>query len=305
MPKRSNEFQRLVYFVQKAVVDGASAEESALLTDLATGADREVDVCIRGSVGGHDVLISIECRDHKRRADVGWVEQMAAKHQRLTTNALILASKSGFSSNALKVAKHYNARTISFDQIEETDFGSLLGASSNLWAKKVIASAEKVVFVVRKQCDSKTERVAVSRDNYLHTADGEVVGLAEELVGRLLRSPQVREYLLLHGDTEHTYFTLEWDVKKAKIPDQIFLKSLDPEELRVIESVDIRGPCKIEIENFAVKQAEIDEVTVAWGEPKILGNDAILISIQDPQGKESIALRVDGEEIQVKKPTDD
>ncbi len=103
-----------------------------MLQDSVTGTEREVDVCITGEVGGHQVIVSIECRDHRRRADVTWVEQMAAKHDRLPTNALILASKSGFSKEARKVAKRYNTKTISFDEIEVTDYVSLLGANSSL-----------------------------------------------------------------------------------------------------------------------------------------------------------------------------
>ena len=301
MPKRSNEFQRLVFYVQRALASADPAEESAYLVDRATGKNREVDVCIHGKVGDHDVLVSVECRDHARRADVGWVEQMAAKHERLATNALILASKSGFSASALKVAEYYNAKTVSFDEIEKTDFGDLLGASSSLWAKKVIASAEKVVFVVQKVDGAETERVVVSRDNYLHKADGEVICLAEDLVNRLLRSALVRDYLLTHGDAEHSFFTLQWDVARSGLTTPIYMRSLKPSELRAIQSVELRGPCSIEIQEFSVRQAQIDDVIVAWGEPSILGQDAIIVSVQDPDKGESLALSIDGTDVPITK----
>lgn len=59
--------------------------ESKMLTDRVTKRKREVDVCIEGHVGGHSVVVSVECRDHKRIADVSWVDAMKAKHDRLPT----------------------------------------------------------------------------------------------------------------------------------------------------------------------------------------------------------------------------
>jgi hypothetical protein len=96
MPKRSNEFQKLVFLVKKHVAPGPTVTESKFLRDRVTGANREVDVCIESTIGGHEILVSIECRDRGRRADVGWVEEMKAKHERLPTNALVPISKSGF-----------------------------------------------------------------------------------------------------------------------------------------------------------------------------------------------------------------
>ena len=97
MPKRTNEFQKLVFLVKKHAADGATVTESKFLCDNITETKREVDICIESSLAGHSVTVSIECRDHNRKADVKWVEEMKAKHERLSTNALILVSRSGFS----------------------------------------------------------------------------------------------------------------------------------------------------------------------------------------------------------------
>ena len=40
-------------------------------------------------------------------ADVTWVDTMKSKHERLDTNALLLASRSGFTPEARDVAKKY------------------------------------------------------------------------------------------------------------------------------------------------------------------------------------------------------
>ena len=99
MPARSNEFQQLVFLVKKVLSPTtATVTESKLLTDLQTGDEREVDVCIEAELGGHPVVLCIECRDHKRQADVTWVEQMLSKHQRLPTGTLVLRLVPAFQS---------------------------------------------------------------------------------------------------------------------------------------------------------------------------------------------------------------
>ena len=85
MPARSNEFQRLTFLVKKLLAGSATVSESKLLVDRRTGTEREVDVCIESTVGGQPVVVSVECQDHGRSADVSWVEQMKAKHEHLAT----------------------------------------------------------------------------------------------------------------------------------------------------------------------------------------------------------------------------
>jgi hypothetical protein len=104
MPKRTNQFQREVLALTSQMANEAKVAESSLLTDLLTGGSREVDITVDGSVAGHPIRIGIESRAVRRRADVTWVEQMKAKHERLPTNLLVLVSRSGFTVEAKRVA---------------------------------------------------------------------------------------------------------------------------------------------------------------------------------------------------------
>lgn len=142
MPKRSNEFQKLVYLVRVSLSAGATVTESKLLRDRITGQEREVDVCVEGIVGGTPVNVCLECRDTARKADVGWVEQMKAKHERLRMNALILASRSGFTKGAQEVARQYGIEAISLDKVDQADVHALLKAKSALWTKCVTFSGQ-------------------------------------------------------------------------------------------------------------------------------------------------------------------
>lgn len=69
-----------------------------MLTDRMSGGQREVDVVAEGTVAGHNVVISIEVRDHARPQGLEWIEQAHDKHSRLPTNLLVLVSSSGFTN---------------------------------------------------------------------------------------------------------------------------------------------------------------------------------------------------------------
>lgn len=113
MPQRSNPFQRLALFVHKALEPEWTVAESAMLTDSITGEQREVDIVASKTVAGHKIVLSIECRDHGRPADVQWVESAATKHGHLPTSKLVLWSRSGFTKQALIKAKALKIDTVS------------------------------------------------------------------------------------------------------------------------------------------------------------------------------------------------
>ncbi len=91
MPKRSNEFQKLVTLINGCLHVSGKVEESALLVDKTNGKEREVDILISSEVADYSVNIAVEVRDRTRKADSGWVEEMYAKHLHLPTDKLVLA----------------------------------------------------------------------------------------------------------------------------------------------------------------------------------------------------------------------
>ena len=118
MPKRTNDFQKLIRMLTQLLGDNAVVEESKMLTDLVSGEPREVDIYAEGTFAGHTVNIGIECRGHQRKQGSGWVEQMHSKHERLPTNLLILLSSSGFTGPAIAKANSYGIKTIAPTQAD-------------------------------------------------------------------------------------------------------------------------------------------------------------------------------------------
>src|ERR1700722_19138631 len=144
MPKRSNDFQKLVTLVKKHSSNGSTVTESKFLLDR-NGKDHEVDIVIEGQVDGISFIVGIECTEQSRPADDGWVNEMKGKHDRLPTDILILASKNGFTGGARDAAKEFNKRLVTLDQWEDLPTEALLRGLTLLFAKTSSRTVTKVV----------------------------------------------------------------------------------------------------------------------------------------------------------------
>src|SRR6185312_15118570 len=154
----------------------------------------------------------IECRDHKRVADVGWVDAMKAKHERLPTNALLLASRKGFTPEAKDASRGYGIDTFSLSEMEsQGDQAVLQTVRGSLFAKTVQLSVEKVVASVLENGDTLAENVVVMPDNLLYGSDGGELGPIQVLVQQITESRVAYESLLSQGIEEHTFYTLTWE----------------------------------------------------------------------------------------------
>lgn len=125
MPKRSNSFQRLVTILHERLDSSWNVTESKMFQDSLTGEAREVDIVLESNLGAHKIVLSIECRDHKRKADTPWVESMAKKHESLPTSKLVLWSASGFYKPAIRKAGKLNIDTVTSGNIESLKWAVL------------------------------------------------------------------------------------------------------------------------------------------------------------------------------------
>jgi hypothetical protein len=294
MPKRSNEFQKLVYLVRKNLAGGATVAESAMLRDRLTGRKREVDVSVEGTVGGHQVRVCIECRDYARKADVGWVDAMKAKHERLPTHALILASRSGFTPQAQEVARRYGIEALSLQQVDDADFKTLLGAKSTLWSKSVAVTVQKVIVRVVPTATLAAENVVVKPDNLVYAHDGSELGPITALVQLLLKVPHAPRYFLSEGKEEHVWFELRWEPPSDDHGNPLYLKKLEPLVLREIEYFEIKGPCEIKINEYRLRHANLGEVHLMWGTTQMFGRETLVVATRDQTGKEKVSINIAG-----------
>jgi hypothetical protein len=97
MPRRSNEFQRLVRVIYEQLVpEGATVRESALVKERDSEVLREVDILIELPVADVTVRLAVECRDHSRPADIGWIDELIGKYRDLPIDRVIAVSRLGF-----------------------------------------------------------------------------------------------------------------------------------------------------------------------------------------------------------------
>jgi hypothetical protein len=197
MPRRTNIFQRLVAAIHTELAPAWTVEESKLLRDVRTGDDREVDIVASAGLCGYRLIMSIEVRDRRRRADVTWVEEMAQKHADLPTSKLILWSPSGFTKSALSKANSLNVETVAPGGIERAPWASfarnLIGGSL-----KYVRPSFAPVVDVRLQDGSVTRWDAPV--GMLLVADDESTSVA---VGAILQqmhdNPDLRTVMLDHA----------------------------------------------------------------------------------------------------------
>ena len=294
MPKRSNDFQRLIYLVRVNLADGAKVTESKMMRDRLTERFREVDVVIEGKVGHQSVTVAIECRDHKRVADVTWVDMMKAKHDRLDTHALLLASSKGFTPEARDVAAKYGIELFTLEDQDSAALPALLGPNGSLWMKTISITAQKVTVRYAAIGDLASEIVATTPDNLLYHEDEAELCQIQELVQTLMNTPRVRDYLTAEGKEEHAWFELAWEPPQAPDGRFLYMKKIEPEVFRAIECLRVVGPCKIEVGHFGLRHGRLGDVKIAWGKTSISGREALAVATLTSAGETKLSVNFSG-----------
>lgn len=281
MPKRTNEFQKLIYWIKQHVADGAIVEESKMLPDLLTGTPREVDIWIERVVAGHKVTIGVECTAQKKAAGVGWVDKMWGTHRSLPTGKLVLVSKHGFSGEAVAKAEKYNVELISLGGLNANKVKRLFGGSSSIWFKLFNIVAEKVVIRVAASggLDAETFRPSPDNDIYDHT--GNRIGTAKELVYALLHNNYSVPLFGAQGEDDHKWFELVADPFKDTAGNSLYMQKIDPPVLRPIEWVRISGPCNFNTSEFKLRHGQLKDISIAWGTGTLKGKKMLLVASSD------------------------
>jgi len=119
MPKRTNTFQQVVAILHEHLSGSPEAEESAMLIHRVTGNPREVDVVIRSTIAGYEMVLSVEATMQKGSSP--WVESMIQKHAELATNRLVLYSEKGFSRPARRLAESRGVATVEPAHLTDVD----------------------------------------------------------------------------------------------------------------------------------------------------------------------------------------
>jgi hypothetical protein len=118
MPKRTNEFQQLIFTIydQIAAAD-ATVTESAMVFDRDAKTLREVDILVEWRYAHHNIKLAIECRDRARKDTVEWIDTLLGKIDSLEVDKIVAVSKEGFTEAAMT-----KAATRGIDVLEDKDY---------------------------------------------------------------------------------------------------------------------------------------------------------------------------------------
>lgn len=207
MPQRSNPFQRLAFLVHKSLEPEWLVTESDMLVDLHTGTLREVDITAKRLVAAHQLVLSIECRDHRRAADVSWVEQMHTKHQLLPTSKLALWSRSGFTREAVSKAKLLKIDTVSQAQSVQPKWAGLARQLADGFVQLVTPTLSPFVDV--RLPSGELQRFEDVASWQFYDFDGKVVGSIPALLHQILHHEVSRTTFLDHAPLGESDFYVE------------------------------------------------------------------------------------------------
>jgi hypothetical protein len=104
--ERWQEFERIVTRIQEGLDPGSEVTTGHLL-DRMTGEQRQIDVIVRGKVGGRAITVMIECRDHKKPVDVKYLDEVVTKRNDVRADKAVIVSAAGFTEAAKKKAEAY------------------------------------------------------------------------------------------------------------------------------------------------------------------------------------------------------
>ena len=123
MPKRSNDFQKLIAFLEEQLAPvGATVRESVMLSPLDCGDEVEIDVVIEAPLGHHSLRVAVECRDHARPATVQWINELAGRYVVLPVDRVVAVSRSGFSAGARHRARGTKVNLFTLKEAQEADW---------------------------------------------------------------------------------------------------------------------------------------------------------------------------------------
>lgn len=208
MPRRTNAFQELVARIHAQMGAGWQVEESCFLRDAITGEPREVDVVAIATFANYALHISVECRDHRRPADVTWVEAMAQKHASLPTSKLALWSASGFTKAAISKATALKIETVSQAGAGDAPWGKIARSMINGSAKLVTPTFKPFVDV--RDESAAALRIEDAGDTLLFDAQGNVAWSVHQILQLILNNPESRSVFLDNAPLGHADFYVEF-----------------------------------------------------------------------------------------------
>lgn len=305
MSAQTNEFQRLIALLTRALGPGAEVTESWMTPDPVTGVPREVDVVAIQEVAGHRVVVGIECRDRKDIPDVRWVEEAHSKFQRLGVNVGVLVSAHGFTGPAEQVAATYGIKTITPREVTPEFVGKVVNSVTRTEYWHWVTLVQKAEVVITRH--GVTQQQELPGNVPVLYADGSQASLLVDLVNHIVRQHTgnrdqweagFREAEELHEGKVRYIATGDAPEPRSN-GQKVYVKGIShasgEEELFEIANVIVTFEAKRTVADMPLTHGEYDGTYYSTGSA-VLGDDATvqLVYTETPGGEFNVVGRLDG-----------
>ena len=160
------QFELLVALIEsEARPRGATVTSPDRIRDSVTGVMREVDAAIRFRAGDVDILVTVECRKRKRKADDTWIEQLVTKREKIGATRTIAVTSAGFTESAKLTADRYGIDLRHLQEIRAKDIDDWFLPKGIIHIFRSVEDLECQV----ELASGTTERVDAMKPVFRHT----------------------------------------------------------------------------------------------------------------------------------------
>ena len=221
MPKRSNEFQRLIDQIHRLYAPkGAKITTSAMMIPAVGPPAREVDILVELETDLYPVKIAVEAKDHSRPIDVTGVEQYIGKYDSkggITVDKVIIVAKS-FTPAARKRAEALGFNLHTITSLSEGAIGafSKVSLEKGRWCvSKKVGNEVRVVLLDKKGNVVPLQSTITPRKSKIDLGSGYAWArrLLDNCLGRMAR----QEFNESEGEMVHVKAEFKFADHKARI----------------------------------------------------------------------------------------
>jgi hypothetical protein len=120
--RKSTEFEKLVALILEELSPHAQVKWDDHIYGHDTGIDRQIDVSIRATLAGTEILTIVQAKNWKQRADINTVGEFASVVRDVRATKGILVCKSGFSETTKNYAKNLGIELLNIHDAQSRDW---------------------------------------------------------------------------------------------------------------------------------------------------------------------------------------
>jgi hypothetical protein len=299
MPPRTNAFQDLVALIQRAITGmGVTVTSPAMLRELDSKVEREVDVLIRGRMAGFSTSFAMECRDHKEPQDMTWIDQLVGKYGRLVqVDKIIAVSSSGFTKGARTKAKYENIETLTLKEAQGLNWPDYLARFKTITMEHCALGLKRVKVVIGLPASGEKPPLPIPLSCRVVNTKNEVIGGLQDWVQNQFNSPSLGDEVRRRMPETSRQINFEGRSSYKDSPFSIRLP--DGRQLKLLELV-FAGRCQKLTTVLTLHQLLYGTKPVARGQTTEFGHKFDIVVAPVDEGKKQLRIA-----IQIKKQDTD